>query len=77
MTFLDYLDYKLNPLGVRGVGEIGLAGIAAAITNAVYHATGIRVRRLPIRIEDLIPSATTMHVVYSTFDSALAAVIVL
>jgi xanthine dehydrogenase YagR molybdenum-binding subunit len=41
-------------MGVRGIGEIGLAGIAAAITNAVYHATGKRVRDLPVRIEDLL-----------------------
>ena len=54
VTFLDYPDFKLNPLGARGVGEIGLAGVAAAITNAVYHATGVRVRRLPVRIEDLL-----------------------
>lgn len=54
VTFLDYPDYNLNPIGARGVGEIGLAGIAAAITNAVYHATGIRVRDLPVRIEDLL-----------------------
>lgn len=54
VTFLDYPDYNLNPLGARGVGEIGLAGIAAAITNAVHHATGIRVRDLPVRIEDLL-----------------------
>jgi xanthine dehydrogenase YagR molybdenum-binding subunit len=57
VTFLDYPDYKLNALGVRGVGEIGLAGVAAAITNAVYHATGVRVRDLPVRIEDLLPVA--------------------
>jgi len=56
VTFLDYPDYNLNPLGARGVGEIGLAGIAAAITNAVHHATGIRVRNLPVRIEDLLTS---------------------
>lgn len=54
VTFLDYPDLVLNPLGARGVGEIGLAGIAAAITNAVHHATGIRVRELPVRIEDLL-----------------------
>jgi xanthine dehydrogenase YagR molybdenum-binding subunit len=54
VTFLDYPDKVLNPLGARGVGEIGLAGIAAAITSAVYHATGIRVRQLPVRIEDLL-----------------------
>ncbi len=54
VTFLDYPDLVLNSLGARGVGEIGLAGIAAAITSAVYHATGVRVRDLPVRIEDLI-----------------------
>jgi xanthine dehydrogenase YagR molybdenum-binding subunit len=54
VTFLNYPDLVLNSLGARGVGEIGLAGIAAAIANAVYHATGVRVRKLPIRIEDLI-----------------------
>jgi xanthine dehydrogenase YagR molybdenum-binding subunit len=41
-------------MGVRGIGEIGLAGIAAAITNAVYHATVVRVRNLPVRIEQLL-----------------------
>ena len=56
VTFLDYPDYDLNPLGARGVGEIGLAGIAPAITSAVYHATGVRVRDLPVSIEDLIAS---------------------
>jgi xanthine dehydrogenase YagR molybdenum-binding subunit len=59
VTFLDYPDYNLNPLGARGVGEIGLAGIAAAIANAVYHATGVRVRKLPIRIEDLLALPNT------------------
>jgi xanthine dehydrogenase YagR molybdenum-binding subunit len=59
VTFLDYPDYKLNALGVRGVGEIGLAGVAAAITNAVYHATGTRVRDLPVRIEDLLMAQRT------------------
>ena len=44
----------LNALGARGVGEIGLAGTAAAITSAVYHATGVRVRELPVRIENLL-----------------------
>lgn len=54
VTFLDHPDYALNSLGARGVGEIGLAGIAAAIANAVYHATGKRVRKLPVQVEDLI-----------------------
>ncbi len=59
VTFLDYPDYALNPLGARGIGEIGLAGVAPAIANAVYHATGVRVRDLPIRIEDLLGSDVT------------------
>jgi xanthine dehydrogenase YagR molybdenum-binding subunit len=54
VTFLNYPDTVLNELGARGVGEIGLAGTAAAITAAVYHATGVRVRELPVRIEDLM-----------------------
>jgi xanthine dehydrogenase YagR molybdenum-binding subunit len=56
VVFLDYPDTELNELGARGIGEIGLAGTAAAITNAVYHATGVRVRDLPVRIEDLLAS---------------------
>src|SRR6266446_3657583 len=52
--FLDFPDKEINELGARGIGEIGLAGIAAAITAAVHHATGVRVRELPVRIEDLL-----------------------
>lgn len=52
--FVEYPDLHVNEYGARGIGEIGLAGVAPAIANAVYHATGIRVRKLPIRIEDLI-----------------------
>ncbi len=52
--FLDYPDFDLNELGAKGVGEIGLAGVAPAIANAVYHAAGVRIRELPIRIEDLL-----------------------
>jgi xanthine dehydrogenase YagR molybdenum-binding subunit len=52
--FLDYPDKSMNALGARGIGEIGLAGIAAAITGAVHHATGVRVRELPVRIEHLL-----------------------
>jgi len=55
--FLDYPDKEINQLGARGIGEIGLAGIAAAITEATYHATGVRVRELPIKIEDLLKSS--------------------
>jgi xanthine dehydrogenase YagR molybdenum-binding subunit len=49
-------DLHLNELGARGIGEIGLAGIAAAITSAIHHATGVRVRELPVRVEDLLQS---------------------
>jgi xanthine dehydrogenase YagR molybdenum-binding subunit len=52
--FLNYPDKEINELGARGIGEIGLTGIAAAITAAVHHATGIRVRELPIKIEKLL-----------------------
>jgi xanthine dehydrogenase YagR molybdenum-binding subunit len=52
--FIEYPDFNLNALGARGVGEIGLAGTAAALTNAVYHATGVRVRELPLKIEHLL-----------------------
>ncbi len=52
--FLDYPDKEINEIGARGIGEIGLAGIAAAVTDAVHHATGVRVRELPVRIEDLL-----------------------
>lgn len=54
VTFLDYPDTNVNELGARGVGEIGLAGVASAITSAVYHATGVRVRTLPVEIEKLL-----------------------
>lgn len=54
VIFLDYPDLHLNELGARGIGEIGLAGIAAAITSAIHHATGFRARKLPVMIEDLL-----------------------
>jgi xanthine dehydrogenase YagR molybdenum-binding subunit len=53
-TFLEQPDLQANPLGAKGVGEIALVGVAPAIANAVFHATGLRVRRLPIRIEDML-----------------------
>jgi xanthine dehydrogenase YagR molybdenum-binding subunit len=52
--FLDFPDKEINELGARGIGEIGLTGIAAAITAAVHHATGVRVRELPVKIENLL-----------------------
>lgn len=52
--FLNFPDKEINELGARGIGEIGLAGIAAAITAAVHNATGVRVRELPVKIENLL-----------------------
>lgn len=52
--FVEEHDDEVNPLGVKGVGEIGIVGTAAAIANAIYHATGKRVRRLPITIDKLL-----------------------
>lgn len=46
----------MNPLGVKGLGEIAIVGTAPAIATAVFHATGKRVRTLPIRIEDILSS---------------------
>jgi CO/xanthine dehydrogenase Mo-binding subunit len=45
---------RFNPIGVKGVGEVGLVGIAAAIANAVFHATGRRIRSLPITVDQLL-----------------------
>jgi xanthine dehydrogenase YagR molybdenum-binding subunit len=47
-------DPYINPLGARGIGEIGITGVAAALANAVYHATGVRVRDLPITLDKLL-----------------------
>ena len=47
-------DKEINPLGIKGVGELGIVGGSAALANAVYNATGVRVRELPIRIEKLL-----------------------
>jgi xanthine dehydrogenase YagR molybdenum-binding subunit len=53
VIFVDEPDDIINPLGVKGLGEIGLVGVAAAIANAIYHATGKRVRDLPITLDKL------------------------
>lgn len=54
VTLLDYPDYNLSEFGARGIGEIGVTGLAAAVANAVYHATGRRIRSLPITKEKLM-----------------------
>jgi xanthine dehydrogenase YagR molybdenum-binding subunit len=52
--WIDEEDPHLNPMGAKGIGEIGIVGTAAAIANAAYHATGIRVRDLPLRLDRLL-----------------------
>ncbi len=53
VIFVDEPDTSVNPMGIKGLGEIGIVGVAAAIANAVYHATGKRVRDLPITLDKL------------------------
>jgi xanthine dehydrogenase YagR molybdenum-binding subunit len=53
-TWIDEDDPHLNPMGAKGIGEIGIVGTAAAVANAVHHATGVRVRDLPIRLDRLV-----------------------
>ena len=51
VSFVDEDDKVVNPIGVKGIGEIGITGVAAALANAVYNATGVRVRDLPITLD--------------------------
>jgi xanthine dehydrogenase YagR molybdenum-binding subunit len=53
-SWIDEHDTHLNPMGSKGIGEIGIVGTAAAVANAVHHATGHRVRTLPIRVDEMI-----------------------
>ena len=57
VIFVDEPDEIINPMGIKGLGEIGIVGVAAAIANAIYHATGKRVRDLPITLDKLRRSA--------------------
>jgi xanthine dehydrogenase YagR molybdenum-binding subunit len=54
VVVLDEPDPHINSLGSRGIGEIGITGVVAAIGNAVYHATGVRVRDLPITLDKMV-----------------------
>jgi xanthine dehydrogenase YagR molybdenum-binding subunit len=53
--WVDEHDPHVNPMGTKGIGEIGIVGTAAAIANAAYHATGVRVRDLPVTLDKLLP----------------------
>ena len=54
VIFVEEPDELINPMGIKGVGEIGIVGVAAAIANAIYHATGKRVRDLPITLDKVM-----------------------
>ncbi|MFC4372876.1 xanthine dehydrogenase family protein molybdopterin-binding subunit [Nocardia halotolerans] len=54
VSWIDEPDPHVNPMGSKGIGEIGIVGSPAAVGNAIYHATGVRVRDLPIQLEDLL-----------------------
>jgi xanthine dehydrogenase YagR molybdenum-binding subunit len=54
VSWIDEDDRRVSPMGAKGLGEVGIVGTAAAIANAVYHATGIRVRDLPITLDKLL-----------------------
>jgi len=54
VSWLDEVDTDVNGPGVKGIGEIGIVGTAAAVANAVYNATGVRVRDLPITLDTLL-----------------------
>jgi xanthine dehydrogenase YagR molybdenum-binding subunit len=56
VIFVEEQDEKISPLGVKGLGEIGIVGTAAAVGNAIFHATGKRVREFPITIDKLLAS---------------------
>jgi xanthine dehydrogenase YagR molybdenum-binding subunit len=57
--FLDGFDDKANELGAKGLGELGICGSGAAVANAIFNATGVRVRDFPITIEKLLPGLPT------------------
>jgi xanthine dehydrogenase YagR molybdenum-binding subunit len=54
VVFLDEVDPASSPMKAKGVGELGICGVAAAIANAVYNATGVRVREYPITLDKLL-----------------------
>jgi xanthine dehydrogenase YagR molybdenum-binding subunit len=60
VIFVEEPDELVNPMGIKGIGEIGIVGVAAAIANAAYHATGKRVRDLPITLDKLLARPTAL-----------------
>ena len=54
VIFLEEHDDQVSPLGVKGVGEVGIVAVAPAIANAIYHATGRRIRSTPITLDKVL-----------------------
>ncbi|MEA2669994.1 MAG: xanthine dehydrogenase YagR molybdenum-binding subunit, partial [Chloroflexota bacterium] len=54
LLWIDGFDPYISEVGAKGIGEIGITGVAAAVANAVHHATGVRVRDLPITVDRLL-----------------------
>jgi xanthine dehydrogenase YagR molybdenum-binding subunit len=59
VIFVEERDDKASPIGVKGLGEIGIVGTTAAIANAIRHATGVRVRSLPITVDKVLAGLST------------------
>jgi xanthine dehydrogenase YagR molybdenum-binding subunit len=59
---LDGFDDKANALGAKGIGELGISGSGAAVANAVFNATGVRVRDFPITLDKVLPGLPLMDV---------------
>ena len=55
VIFLDETDAISSPMKAKGVGELGICGVGAAVANAIYNATGVRVRDYPITLDKLLP----------------------
>lgn len=69
VIFVDEHDEIVSPIGVKGLGEIGVVGTAAAVANAIYHATGKRVWSLPITIDKL--QGVNLLLMYACYRRAL------
>jgi xanthine dehydrogenase YagR molybdenum-binding subunit len=61
VVLIPEADDHLNPIGTKGPGEIGIVGVAAAVGNAVYNATGVRVREFPITLDKVLRHYTEAH----------------
>ncbi|MNV84642.1 Xanthine dehydrogenase molybdenum-binding subunit [compost metagenome] len=63
VIFIDEVDVYSSPMKAKGVGELGISGVAAAIANAVYNATGVRVREYPITLDKFLDRLPSMGII--------------